>query len=323
MKNAFGETLMSKKRLTIILGIVVVVVVVLVVVFDTLLANHHPAIASLIAPERVVPSGSCQVVCSATDPDGDELSYNWSASAGELNGEGATVTWMAPNSLGSYNITVAVADGRGDEVTKQVVIEVRANRAPTITDLVADADWTLPSGTVQLTCTASDPDGDELTYEWTADAGDISDTGAPANWTAPEEVGLYYVTVAAKDSHGSSDRRTLCVTVVTAEPPEVEDILVTADHCYLKTTSSGYKVGQGQQYHIQCVVADASIEPSYGWSCEDGEIMGAGPVITWTAPDKYLQRTTVTVTISDIAGNVVCKSVVLEVVSCSRCTFGC
>jgi hypothetical protein len=313
---------MNKKRLPIIVGIVVVVAV-LVVAFDTLLANHQPAVASLTAPERVVPSGGCQIVCNATDGDGDELSYNWSASAGELNGDGATVTWIAPDSIGVYNITVTVTDGRGKAITKQIIIEVRANRAPSITDLATDAGWTLPSGTVQLTCTASDPDGDELTYEWTADAGDISDTGAAVNWTAPEEIDAYYITVVAKDSHGSSDRRTLCVTVVTAEPPDVEDILVTADHCYLKTTSSGYKVGQGQEYHIECVVADASIEPSYGWSCEDGEIVGAGPVITWTAPDKYLQRTTVTVTISDIAGNAVCKSIAFEVVSCSRCTFGC
>jgi hypothetical protein len=314
---------MNKKRLPIIVGIVVVVAV-LVVAFDTLLANHQPAIASLTAPERVVPSGGCQIVCNATDGDGDELSYNWSASAGELNGDGATVTWIAPDSIGVYNITVTVTDGRGEAITKQIIIEVRANRAPSITDLATDAGWTLPSGTVQLTCTASDPDGDELTYEWTADAGDISDTGAAVNWTAPEEIDAYYITVVAKDSHGSSDRRTLCVTVVTAEPPDVEDILVTADHCYLKTTSSGYKVGQGQEYHIECVVADASIEPSYGWSCEDGEIAGAGPVITWTAPDKYLQRTTVTVTISsDIAGNMASKDLALNVVNCSPCTFGC
>ncbi len=313
---------MNKKRLPIIIGIVVAVVV-LVVVFDTLLANHQPAIASLTAPERVVPSGSCRIVCNATDRDGDDLSYNWSASAGELNGEGASATWIAPNSVGSYNITVAVTDGRGETVTRQLIIEVRANRAPSITDLAADASWTLPSGSIQLTCTASDPDGDELTYEWTADAGSILDTGSAVNWTAPEEIGAYYITVVARDSHGSSDGRTMCVTVVTAQPPDVEDLLVTADHCYLKTTSSGYKVGKEQEYHIECVVSNNDSIVSYNWSCEDGEIVGEGPVITWAAPDKYLDRTTVTVTISDIAGNALCKSVVFEVVSCSKCTFGC
>jgi len=84
---------MNKRSLATIIGIVIVVVV-LVVLFDTLLVNHQPAIASLTAPQRVVPSGSVQIVCNATDRDGDDLSYNWSASAGELNGEGATVAWI-------------------------------------------------------------------------------------------------------------------------------------------------------------------------------------------------------------------------------------
>ena len=322
MKDALGETLMNKKRLPIIIGIVVVVVV-LVVVFDTLLPNHQPAIASLAAPERVVPSGSCLIVCNATDRDGDELSYNWSASAGQLNGEGATVTWIAPNSVGSYNITVTVTDGHGNNITQQTIIEVRTNRAPTITDLTADADWTLPSGTVQLTCTAADTDEDELSYEWTATGGAISGAGAAVNWTAPQGVGAHNVTVVVKDDHGSSDKRTLCVTVVTAQPPNVEDLLVTADHCYLRESSWGYKVGQGQEYHIECIVSDNSSIASYSWACDDGEVVGEGSVITWTAPNNYLERTTVTVTVSNVAGNAICRTVVFQVVSCSPCTFGC
>lgn len=312
---------MNKRRLATIIGIVVVAVV-LVVVFDTLLANHPPAIAGFEAERRVVPSGSVQIVCNATDRDGDDLTYSWSASAGELNGEGPTVAWTAPNSAGSYNITVTVTDGRGETVTEQVIIEVRANRKPAIANMAADVAWALPSGTVQLTCTASDPDGDELTYEWMCDAGDISGTGASANWTAPEEVGLYYITVAAKDSHGASDTRTLSATVAQQQPPIVEELLVTADHCYLKTTSTGYKVGKEQEYHIECVVSNNDSVVSYNWSCDRGELSGEGSQIIWSAPNASLD-VTVTVTISDVSGNMASKDLALNVVSCSPCTFGC
>ena len=114
---------MNKKRLLVIIGIVAAVV--LSILFYTMLANHRPAITSLEAePERVLPSGSCQIVCTASDRDGDELSYNWSAGGGGINGEGATVTWTAPNSEGSYNVTVTVTDGRGSEVMNQVTITV-------------------------------------------------------------------------------------------------------------------------------------------------------------------------------------------------------
>jgi len=314
---------MNKKRFLVIV-VVVAAAVLLAILFDTMLANHRPAITSLEAPERVIPWGSCQIICTASDHDGDELSYNWSANGGGINGEGATVNWTAPGSVGSYNVTVTVTDGRGGEVMKQVTITVRANWPPTITSLVADAVWTLPSGTLQVTCTASDPDGDELSYEWSATGGDISDTGAVVNWTAPKEVGIYDVTVVVTDSHGSSATKTLHISVATEQPPIIEALLVTAEHCYLKEEDSGYKVGKGQKYDIECIVSDTGGEVSYNWSCDGGEISEDGSMITWTAPNPSGSiDVTVTVIVSDIAGNMMTKNIILNVVACSPCTFGC
>jgi len=314
---------MNKRRYLVIAGIVVAVVVIAVLLY-TMLANHRPAIAGLEAPERVVPNGRCEIMCIASDRDGDALSYNWSASGGNISGAGAAANWTAPEQVGSYNVTVTVTDGRGEEATKQVTIEVRANRAPTITSLVADADWTLPSGALQFTCTASDPDDDDLNYEWTATAGDISGTGAAVNWTAPEAVGIYNVTVVLKDAHGSSDTRMLPVSVATEQPPIIEALLVTAEHCYLKTYSWGYKVGKEQKYAIECIVSDASGEASYDWSCDGGELSGEGSLITWTAPNPSGSiDVAVTVVVSDIADNMASRNVILNVVNCSPCTFGC
>jgi hypothetical protein len=315
---------MNRKRYLVI-TVIVVAAVLLAILLDTMLANHKPSITGLEAdPEKVIPSGSCQIACNSSDRDGDKLSYNWSAGGGEINGEGATVTWTAPDSTGSYNVTVTVTDGRGGEVTDYVTIEVSANKPPAIADLIADADWTLPSGNLQVTCDAEDPDEDDLSYEWTTDGGDISGTGAVVNWTAPQEIGVYRITVAAKDGHGSSDTRTLSVIVALEQPTIIEDLAVTAEHCYLKTYSWGYKVGREQEYHIECLVSDTSTEMSYQWSCEDGTISGEGSVITWIAPNEYIETTTVTVTVSDFDRDIIdTRNVVLNVVSCSKCTFGC
>ncbi|MCJ7790837.1 MAG: PKD domain-containing protein, partial [Dehalococcoidia bacterium] len=308
----------------VIVGIVVAAVA-LSILFYTMLANHRPVITGLEAqPERVLPRGSCQIVCNATDPDGDELSYGWSANGGGITGEGATVTWTAPGSVGSYNVTALVIDSRGGGVTDYVTITVRANNPPTISSLVANADWTLPSGNLQVTCNATDPDGDELSYEWTATGGNITGTGAVVNWSAPQEVGIYNVTVVVKDGHGREDTRFVSLSVALGTPPTIEDLIVTAkEPKYLRTISAGYyKVGKTKQYDIECTVSDTSGEVSYEWSCEDGAISGEGSMITWTAPDETLTRTTVTVIVSDIAGNRVSKSVDFQVVSCSACTFG-
>jgi hypothetical protein len=312
----------KKNRLVIISAVIVAAAVLLSILFDTMLANHQPAITSLEAePERVLPSESCQIACNASDPDGDELSYNWSASGGAINGEGATVTWTAPDSAGSYNVTVMVTDGRGGEVTKQVTITVRANKPPTITSLVADADWTTPSGSIQVTCTASDSDDDELNYEWSTSGGNITGTGSEVIWTAPQEVGIYHVTVVVKDGHGEEDTRSTYLSAAIGIPPTIEDLIVTAEHQYLKKTTTGYKVGKTYDYYIKCLASNTSGELVYEWSCDGGEISGEGSMITWTAPDVSIE-VTVTVVVTDVVDNSVSKSIILNVVPCSACIFG-
>jgi len=311
-----------KNRLVIISAVIVVAALLPLILFNTVLANHPPAIASLEAePERVLPSGSCQIVCTASDLDGDELSYGWSASGGEISGEGAVVTWTAPDSAGSYDVAVTVTDSRGGEVVNQMTITVRANEPPYINSLVADADWSTPSGTIQVTCTAIDPDGDKLSYEWSPSGGSITGTGPEVTWTAPEEAGIYHVEAVVKDGSGAEDMKSVILSVATGTPPIIEDLIVTADHKYLKKTATGYKVGKTQEFDIECIASNTSGELVYEWSCDGGEISGEGSMITWTAPDVSID-VTVTVVVTDVADTNVSKSIVLDVVSCSACTFG-
>jgi len=313
----------NRGRYLLIVGIVAAAVL-LAILLHTMLGNEPPAIISLGAqPNSVIPSGSCQITCHAIDPDDDELSYSWSASGGSISGTGATVNWTAPDSGGSYKVTVTVTDSRGGEAMSQVTVTVGA--PPIVTSLVAAADWITPSGSVQVTCNATDPDGDELTYEWTATAGNISGTGPVADWTGPQEVGIYDITVVVKDSHGDSATDSLHISVATEQPPIIAALRITKDrygHCYLKQSGQKYLVGKEQKYDIECIVSNASIELSYEWSCTSGDLSGEGSLITWTAPNSSVE-VTVTVTVSDLAGNMVSKNIILSVVSCSACTFGC
>ena len=68
-------------------------------------------------------STATPVECSASDPDGDELSYVWSAPGGTITGEGAAVSWAAPEKSGTYTITVTVADGRGGQAAETIDIK--------------------------------------------------------------------------------------------------------------------------------------------------------------------------------------------------------
>ena len=197
-----------------------------------------------------------------------------------------------------------------------------ANRLPLITSLEAEAEWVAPFASLQVTCTASDPDGDGLDYEWITTGGAISGTGALAVWTAPEEVGMYDITAVVDDGREGKDTAFLTLIVSNGPPPSIQNLVVTAkEPKYLKTTSTGYKVGRTKEYYIECVASATSGELVYEWSSNGGELSDGDSVITWTAPDES-GYVTVTAKVFDSAGNWVRKNVVFEVVDCSPCTFG-
>ena len=87
------------------------------------------------------------------------------------------------------------------------------NQAPTITALGLPSSVTVGDDAT-FSCTASDPDGDVLTYNWTCSSGLLqSTTGRMVGWTAPESSGAATVTVMVRDSSGASDTTSGTVTV--------------------------------------------------------------------------------------------------------------
>jgi hypothetical protein len=197
------------------------------------------------------------------------------------------------------------------------------NRRPIITSLEAEEPgWTAPSVSLWVTCNASDPDGDALSYNWSASGGNITGTGAEVIWTAPEDVGMYDITVVVTDGNGGEATGLIALIASNGPPPVIEDLIVTAEHKYLKETATGYKVGKEKEYNIECVASsNTSGELIYEWLSTGGEISGEGSNITWTAPN-IAGDVTVTVKVFDGLDNWVRKSVFFEVVSCSSCTFG-
>ncbi len=78
-----------------------------------------------------------------------------------------------------------------------------------------------PGQTVTLTATAQDPDGDPLTYRWTAPVGTFSDpTGRTTQFTPPATFeGQIPITVTADDGKGGKTSSTMTLNV--ARPPVV------------------------------------------------------------------------------------------------------
>lgn len=177
-------------------------------------SNNSPVINKL-QPQKdtVTPSGSCIMVSVASDADGDILTYTWSATEGTFSGAGPVVTWKAPHTPGTYTIIVKVTDGRGGKATRQLTMKVQVNQPPVVESLTAEPPVVKQGESTTIVCVASDPDGDELSYQWVATKGNISGQGSTVIWTGPDKCGNYIITVTATDGKDGEASRKLTIEV--------------------------------------------------------------------------------------------------------------
>ena len=87
--------------------------------------NHPPVIESLTAkPRRVIKANTSVLKCVASDADGDELTYRWEVTGGNISGTGTTAIWTAPGIEGSYIIRVIATDSLGSGASKDLAMVV-------------------------------------------------------------------------------------------------------------------------------------------------------------------------------------------------------
>jgi len=84
------------------------------------------------AAAAIWPGESTTITVTADDGDGDPLSYTWSANGGQLTGTGATATWTAPSTGGSFTISVTVSDGRGGQAQDDTEVQAGATVRGTV-----------------------------------------------------------------------------------------------------------------------------------------------------------------------------------------------
>jgi len=90
--------------------------------------NRPPMVRAQCEPCTVYVGKTSRVTADAQDPDGDPLTYTWSAPAGSLTAASARQTpWTAPMVEGPVPISVRVEEGKGgtasDVITMQVIKE--------------------------------------------------------------------------------------------------------------------------------------------------------------------------------------------------------
>ncbi len=178
-----------------------------------------------------LPTSSVTLTGSGTDPDGSISTYQWTKIAGPTSFTivSPTQAQTVINGLvqGVYQFQLRVTDNGGASDLDTVTVTVNAavpppNQAPTA-NAGADQTITLPTSSVTLTGSGTDPDGSISTYQWTKIAGPTSFTIVSP--TQAQTVinnlvqGVYQFELRVTDNGGATDRDTVTVTVNAAVPP--------------------------------------------------------------------------------------------------------
>jgi large repetitive protein len=275
------------------------------VVVTIALLNTPPVITGLTAsPSSTERGGISTITCTATDPEGDALTYSYTTTGGSISGTGSTVTYIAPLTDGTYSITCSISDGNGGEDNETVAVTVTTtNSPPEITGLIATPSSIQPGGISTITCTATDPDGDALTYSYTTAGGSISGTGSTVIFAAPGSDGSYTVICTISDGNGGEDNETVAVTVTTANsPPEITGLTATPS-----------SIEPGGSSTITCTATDPNSDAlTYSYTTTGGSISGTGSTVIYTAPGIDGSHT-VTCTVSDGNGGEDNETVVVTV----------
>jgi len=284
-------------------------------------SQNPPVIDELTAELSVVlPSQQCNLTCAASDADGDTLLYEWSANRGTISPTGSEAVWVAPDEMGKYTITAAVSDGNGGRCTRYLTIEVCSNHPPVIESLEMDATEVEVSTSWKVVCAASDEDGHDLSYEWSADGGSFSGEGSTVTWTGPDGDGAYTITVKVSDTQGGEATESVEIDVLLVnEPPDIDDFVVTG---ISGNERDNLKVLKEHYYYIECVASDPDGDDlKYKWWASDGTILKYddailsdtpesyvekiedGAMILWHAPDCSLSTVTIEATVTDKRGD--------------------
>lgn len=88
-------------------------------------SNRSPSVTASCSPCTVNTGQASTLRATASDPDGDSLTYRWTAPQGTFsNSTASSTTWTAPNDPANITVTVTVQDGRGGSATATVSLQV-------------------------------------------------------------------------------------------------------------------------------------------------------------------------------------------------------
>lgn len=105
---------------------------------------HHPPTVSVSAnPTTIMPGERSAISCNGTSPDNLPLTYTYSASSGQISGNGPQTQFDSTGAQpGNVTVNCEVTDSRGDKADGSTTVEVQQPPPPPQATKVGDCGYT-------------------------------------------------------------------------------------------------------------------------------------------------------------------------------------
>ncbi|MDD4410008.1 MAG: PKD domain-containing protein, partial [Candidatus Pacebacteria bacterium] len=255
---------------------------------STSIINSNPEI-TIVSTREVNENQTILLRASATDRDGDNLTYSWNCSGGTLSSSSIAMPYYTAPSLNNVNrthsCTLTVNDGKGGYDSDSVSILIRTYTTSTnnIPQVTVSENREVKSGQ-SITIAgnvATDSDGDSLTYSWTCTGGVLTNkTLLNPTFTAPNDssnANSYNCTLTVNDGKGGLASDSLSIVV--------RPNITSKNSAPVVAVANNREINPGQTLRLFALAYDPDGDPlTYKWTCSGGSLSDDANYITNFTP---------------------------------------
>ena len=285
---------------------------------------NRPPVLGAISDPSVDENDLLNISVSATDPDGQALTYSVSGLPNGAVFASQTFTWTPSyDQAGTFAVTFTADDGQGQDSQVVTITVINVNRAPVFTAINNKSIWS--DDPLTFTIDATDPDGDAVTYSANTVPSGATFITETFDWTpTAAQIGTYDVTFYASDGLlQDSEAITITVNVDSLAPtitnlsPAAGAIQVPLNNLItLNVTDAGKGINTNSvKIKVKINSNPNNTEIYFGDLDHDITLLGDCRRIGNNADYKFVfqpaqdlfyndQTITITVNATDLAGNV-------------------